>query len=87
MHATVHLISLLCIASLDYEEVTTVLNFSSEVRIQTVVVAIENDGLLEADEVFTAVLEVENIEDIGRVVLQPYKTTIAILDDDSEYVV
>lgn len=79
-------VTLSAIAPLDYVEISTVLSFSGSSRSHTVEVTIEDDGLLEIDEAFIARLELENAEDVDRVMLQPNVTNIIILDDDSEHV-
>ena len=61
------------------------LSFSGSSRSHTVEVTIEDDGLLEIDEAFIARLELENAEDVDRVMLQPNVTNIIIMDDDSEH--
>ena len=75
-------------ASLDYDNMTMVLNFSSAVTMQTVNLSIFDDNVLENNEKFTVVLELVSPEDDGRVILQPNATVVSIiLDNDSKHII
>ena len=64
-----------------------VLNFSSAVTVLTVNLNIVDDDVLETDEKFTAVIELVNSEDNGRIMLQPNTTEVSIiLDNDSRQI-
>ena len=72
-------------ASLDYDNVTMVLNFSSAVTMETVNLNILDDDVLEINETFRVVLELVNLDNDGRVKLQPNETEVSIvLDNDSK---
>ena len=55
-----------------------VLSFSSAVTVLTVNLNIVDDDVLETDENFTAVIELVNSEDKGRIMLQPNKRRSSI---------
>ena len=70
---------------MDYEDIALVLNFSSVVTLQTVSMSILDDEVLETDETFTVVLELEPSENDGHnIILQPNATRVNILDNDSK---
>ena len=75
------------IVLLDFQVITTELNFSQNVSMQTIEVTIVDDGLLEEDEEFQLILvnELANADDNHRIILMPDKTNVTILDNDSKY--
>ena len=70
---------------MDYIAISQVLTFSNTSSVQTVLVSIVNDSLLEIDEVFSASLSLENTADADSVTLQPISAAVTIVDEDSEY--
>ena len=68
----------------DYAAISQVLTFSSSVNLQTVNVNIEDDDLLETDEMFSALLALENPDTDSRIQLQPDLVDIIILDEDGK---
>ena len=76
------MIELFFVLGLDFESKTVLLEFSSTVTTQSVILIINDDDALETNETFKAVLE---LGDDDRVMLLPNETFISIvLDNDSK---
>ena len=73
----------LIIATVDYENLTVILNFNESSTTFEVPLTIIDDDVLENDEEFTVLLELMNTEYDDRVTLQPNVSRITILDNDS----
>ena len=73
----------LIIATVDYENLPTILIFDESSMTHNVSLTIIDDDVLENDEEFTVLLELMNTEDDGRVMLQPNVSLVTILDNDS----
>ena len=58
------------------------MTFSHSLTVQTVQVPIVNDSVLETDELFTALLSLENPTDVSHVELGPFSASSTIFDDD-----
>ena len=71
------------IATVDYENLTTILNFNESSTKLEVPLHIIDDVVLENDEEFTVLLELLDAKYDGRVMLQPNVSMVTILDDDS----
>ena len=71
------------IATVDYENLTVILNFNKSSTTFEIPLTVIDDDVLENDEEFTVLLELVNTEYDGRVMLQPNVSTVTILDNDS----
>ena len=70
------------IATIDYKNLTIILNFNESSTIFEVPLTIIDDDVLENDEEFTVLLELMDAK-YGRVMLEPNVSVITIMDNDS----
>ena len=71
------------LVTVDYENLTIILNFNESSTTIGVELTIIDDDVLENDEEFTVILELMDDKYDGRVMLQPNVSVVTIMDNDS----